>query len=65
MQQAGSGLDLSTVIDLGTNAAGSKLGKMMINDVIDYIPKVYKKLKNKITNEKFKAVMDTAAAIIL
>ena len=37
-QQAGAGLDLSTAIDLGRKAAGSKLGKMMINDAIDYIP---------------------------
>ena len=32
---------------------------MMINDAIDYIPMVYKKIKNKITNKKVKAVMDT------
>ena len=42
-QQAGAGLDLSTTIDLGRKAAGSKLGKMMIND---YIPIAYKKKKN-------------------
>ena len=31
----------------------------MINDAIDYIPTAYKRIKNKITNEKVKAVMDT------
>ena len=58
-QQAGAGLDLTTAINLGRNAAGSKLGKMMINDAIDYIPTAYKKIKNKITNKNVKAVMDT------
>ena len=58
-QQAGAGLDLSTAIDLGRKATGSKLGKMMINDAIDYIPTAYKRIKNKITNKKVKAVMDT------
>ena len=58
-QQAGAGLDLSTAIDLGRKAAGSKLSKMMINKVIDYIPTAYKKIKNKITNKKVKAVTDT------
>ena len=42
-QEAGARLDLSTAIDLGIKAAGSKLGKMMINDAIDYIPTAYKK----------------------
>ena len=32
---------------------------MMINKVIDYIPTTYKKIKNKITNKKVKAVTDT------
>ena len=32
----------------------------MINDAIDYIPiMAYKKIKNKITNKKVKAVVDT------
>ena len=31
---------------------GSKLGKMMINDAIDFVPTTYKKIKNKITNKK-------------
>ena len=31
----------------------------MTNDVIDYIPTAYKKIKNKITNKKVKAVMKT------
>ena len=42
-QQAGAGPGIATVIDLGKRAAGSKLGKMMINDAIDYIPTAYKK----------------------
>ena len=46
-QQAGTGFDLSTTIELGRKAAGSKLGKMMINDTINYIPMAYKKNKNK------------------
>ena len=32
---------------------------MMINDAIDYILMAYKKLKNKITNKKVKAMIDT------
>ena len=32
---------------------------MMINNAIDYIPTAYKIIKNKITNKKVKAVMDT------
>ena len=58
-QQVGAGLDISTAIDLGRKAAVSKLGKMMTNDAIDYIPTAYKKIKNKITNKKVKAVMNT------
>ena len=58
-QQAGAGLDLSTAIDLDRKVAGFKLGKMMINDAIDYIPTTYKKIKNKITNKIVKAVMNT------
>ena len=42
-QQAGAGPGIATAIDLGKRAAGSKLGKMMINDAIDYIPTAYKK----------------------
>ena len=57
-QQAGAGLDLSTAIDLGRKATRSKFGKMMINDAIDYITTAYKRIKNKITNKKVKAVMD-------
>lgn len=45
--QAGRGLDLSAAKDLGRRAAGSKLGKMMINDPIGYIPTAYKNIKNK------------------
>ena len=55
-QQAGAGLDLSSAIGLGRKAAGSKLGKMMIND---YIPMAYKKIKYKVTNKKVKVMMDT------
>ena len=44
---------------MGRKAAGTKLGKMMINDAIEYIPAAYNKIKNKITNKKVKAVMDT------
>ena len=42
-QQVGRGLDLSTSIDLGRRAVGSILGKIMINDAINYVPTVYKK----------------------
>ena len=35
-QQADAGLDLAMAIDLGKRAAGSKLGKMMINDKVVY-----------------------------
>ena len=45
-QQASVGLDLSTATDLGRKAVGSKLGKMVINDAIDYIPTAYKKNQN-------------------
>ena len=33
---------------------------MMINDTIDYILTAYKKITNKITNKKGKAVMNTS-----
>ena len=46
-------------IDLGRRAAGSKLSKMMINDTIDYIPTTCKKINNKITKKKVKAVINT------
>ena len=36
-QKAGAGLNIATAIDLVKRAAGSKLGKMVINDAIDYI----------------------------
>ena len=61
-QQAGVGLHIATAIDLGKRAAGSKLDKMMIND---YIPTAYKKIKNKITNKKVKAVRTEMWTIIL
>ena len=50
---------MATAIDLGKKAAGSKLGKMMINDALDYIPAAYKKNKSKITNKNVKALMNT------
>ena len=46
-------------INLGRKAASSRLGKMMINDAIDYIPTAYKNVKTKIKNKKVKAVLDT------
>ena len=58
-KQAGAGLDLLMAIVLGRKATSSKLGKIMINDAIDYVPTAYKKIENKITNKKVKAVMDT------
>ena len=51
-QQAGTGLGLSTAIDLGRKVAGSKLGKMMINDATDYIPTTYKKNKKQNDQEE-------------
>ena len=30
-----------SVIDLGRQAAGSRLGKMIIKDAVDYIPTAY------------------------
>ena len=58
-QQAGTGLEIVTAIDLGKRTASSKLGKMMINDTIDYIPIAYKKIENKTSNKKVKAVMNS------
>ena len=58
-QQTGAGLIIATAIDLGKRTAGSELGKMVINDAIDYIPTAYKKTKNKMTNKKVKTVMET------
>ena len=58
-QQVGRGLDLSMAIDLGRRTAGSRLGKMMINNAIEYIPTAYKKIKNKIKTKKVKGVLDT------
>ena len=37
---------------------GSNLGKTIKSDAID-LPTAYKKIKNKITNKKVKAVMNT------
>ena len=51
-QQADTSHNIATATDLGKRSVGSKLGKMMINDAIDFVPTTYKKIKNKITNEK-------------
>ena len=59
-QQVGAGLNIATAIDIGKRAAGSKLAKMIIIYAIDYIPTAYKKIKNRITKKKVKAVMNTA-----
>ena len=52
---AGAGLDLATAIGLGRRPAA----KTMISDATDYFLTAYKKIKNKITNRKVKAVMNT------
>ena len=44
---------------LGRRAAGSRLGKMMINDAVGYIPTTCKKIKNKVKDKNVKAVLDT------
>ena len=41
-QQAGAALNIDKTVDPGKREASSKLGKMMINDAIDYIPTAYK-----------------------
>ena len=60
--QAGYGLNLATNIDLGKRVTDSHLGKTIISDAVDYPPTAYKKIKNKITNKKVKAVMNTGIA---
>ena len=57
--QVGRALDLSMAIDLARRAAGSRLGKIMINNAIEYIPTAHKKIKNKIKTKKVKAALDT------
>lgn len=60
-QQVSRGLDqnaISSALDLGSRAATSRLGKIMINDAIDYISTAYKNIKNKIKNKKVKAVLN-------
>ena len=64
-QQVGRGLDLSTAIDLDKRAAGSRLGKMMINDAIDYILTAYKKIKNKKQKTKKKRKRKAVLELIL
>ena len=62
-QHVGRGLNqntISTAIEHGRRAAGSRFGKMIINDAVDYIPTTYKKIKNKIKNKKVTVVLDTA-----
>ena len=58
-QQVGTGIDLSTTIDLGKKAAGSSVGQMLIKDAINALPTAYEKIKNKITNKKVKAILNT------
>lgn len=58
-QQASRGFEIATAFDLGKKSVGSSIGKMLINDAIDYIPTAYKNIKNKIKNKKGKAVPDT------
>ena len=53
------GLDISTAMDLVRRETSSKLGKMIINVAIDYIPTDYKNIKNKIRNKKVKSVLNT------
>ena len=40
-------------------SVSSKLGKMMINAAIGYIPTTYKKIKSKIITKRVQAMMDT------
>ena len=42
-QQAGAGIVLLTVIDLGKEAAGSSAGQMVIKNAINALPTAYKK----------------------
>ena len=58
-QQAARGIDIATAFDLSEKAVGSKLGKMLINNAIDYIPTAYKNINDKIRNKQVKAVFDT------
>ena len=54
-QQVGRGLNqntISTAIEHGRRAAGSRFGKMIINDAINYSPTTYKKITNKIKSKK-------------
>ena len=59
-QHVGVGLNIATAISIGKRAAGSKLAKMIISYAIDYISTAYKKIKNKKTKKKVKAVTNTA-----
>ena len=58
-QQAGTGIDLSTAIDLRKKGASSSVGQMIINDAINALPTAYKKIKSKITNKKARAISNT------
>ena len=58
-QPAGTGIDLSTAIDLGNKVTGSSLRQMVIKDAISVLPTAYKKIKSKITNKKAKAILNT------
>ena len=46
-------------MDLVRRETSSKLGKMIINVAIDYIPTDYKNIKNKVRNKKVKSVLNT------
>ena len=49
--------ELAKAFDLGKKDATSRLGKMLIDDAIDYIPTAYKNIKNKIRNTEVKSVL--------
>ena len=58
-QQASRGFEIATAFDLGKKSVGSSIGKMLINDAIDYIPTAYKNIKKKTKKKTGKAVPDT------
>ena len=47
--------ELAKAFDLGKKML--PLGKMLIDDAIDYIPTAYKNIKNKIRNTEVKSVL--------
>ena len=56
-QQAGTGIDSSTAIDLGKKADASSVGQMIIKDVIKVLQTACKKIKSKL-NIKAKAILN-------